>query len=153
MWTGTHFLTRTGNVIDASEWFTTGLPDHEIDGELWCGRGTFGTAQGMTKRGRDHKGWESARFMAFDLPMHPGAFLDRAAALVKIPQTKTLRVVEHIEIRAAAELRAMYARIIGEGGEGVMLRDPAAPYRRERTTELLKLKSTNAWALTELLAA
>lgn len=152
LWTGTHFLTRTGNVIDAPEWFTAGLPDHEIDGELWCGRGTFGIAQGMTKRGRDHKGWESARFMAFDLPNHPGTFTERAYALAQVRETETMKIVNHFELIDMDNLRAAYRRIRDNGGEGVMLRDPDANYSRERTTDLLKLKPSNHWSIEQAAA-
>ena len=153
LWTGSCFLTRNGRVIEAPEWFCEGMPDHEIDGELWCGRGTYGLAQGMTKGGQDHRGWQSARFMAFDLPSHPGTFTERAEALAKVRPTETMEIVEHAEVTDIDHLRCMYADVLDNGGEGLMLRDPAAPYRRERTTELLKLKPTNDWALDQLAAA
>ena len=153
LWTGSIFLTRNGRVIEVPEWFCAGLPNIEIDGELWCGRGSYGLAQGMTKGGANHRGWDSASFMAFDLPTHYGSFTERAAALARIQSTATMHIVDHIRIQSPDDLSAMYDDILEHGGEGVMLRDPDAPYRRERTTELLKLKPSNQWAIDELMAA
>ena len=42
-WTGKEFFTRGGNVIHAPAWFTKGLPDLHLDGEINAGRdGTHG---------------------------------------------------------------------------------------------------------------
>lgn len=152
LWNGTDFLTRNGRVIETPNYFKAGMPSFEVDGELWCGREAFGLAQGMTKGGAAHEGWEVARFMAFDLPTVRGSFARRAKKLKKLKQTETLRVVEHTAARSARKLLAKYESVIAAGGEGLMLRDPDADYCRCRTTALLKLKPSNDWAIYDIAA-
>ena len=40
-WDGRQFLSRQGNVYHAPQWFTAGLPNVCLDGELWLGRKAF----------------------------------------------------------------------------------------------------------------
>ena len=40
-WDGAQFLSRQGNRYHAPDWFTAGLPDEPLDGELWLGRKKF----------------------------------------------------------------------------------------------------------------
>src|SRR5688572_11267334 len=40
-WDGRRFLSRLGNSYNAPEWFTKGLPETPLDGELWVGRKRF----------------------------------------------------------------------------------------------------------------
>ena len=39
-WDGKKLLSKQGIRIPTPEWFTTGLPQVPLDGELWMGRGT-----------------------------------------------------------------------------------------------------------------
>ena len=51
MWTGSEFVTREGNVLDAPEWFKAGMPVVALDGELFAGRGEFNAIQGLIRDG------------------------------------------------------------------------------------------------------
>ena len=152
LWNGRDFLTRTGHIIDVPDRFKVGMPKFEVDGELWCGYNTLPMANGMIKRGRDHEGWNHALFMAFDLPSHWGSFARRARKLAKLRETATMRIVRHFKIRKHADLLLFYTTVLDHGGEGVMLRNASASYVRERTTDLLKLKPSNQWAIDRLAA-
>ena len=147
LWNGRDFLTRNGRIIDVPARFKVGIPKFEVDGELWCGRGNFGLAQGMTKGGANHRGWDSAYFMAFDLPTHWGSFARRAKKLARLKPTATMCIVAHAKVRDINSVRWLYESILEDGGEGVMLRDPTAKYVRDRTCDLLKLKPSNDWSI------
>jgi len=45
-WDGKQFLSRNNNIFYAPEWFTEGLPGHQLDGELWVARKKFNFTSG-----------------------------------------------------------------------------------------------------------
>ena len=49
-WTGSGFLSRQGNVFYAPDWFTSGLPQMPLDGELWLGRKKFQRTVSIVRR-------------------------------------------------------------------------------------------------------
>lgn len=143
-WDGKRLLTRSGNVIPAPAWFTTGWPDETLDGELWAGRGRFAHASATVRtQTPDDDAWRQMRFMAFDLPGHGGPFDRRLAALealvasVPIPW---LRAVRQFRIADHAALEAMLDEVVARGGEGLMLHRGSARYRVGRSDDLLKYK-------------
>lgn len=143
-WDGERLLTRGGGVIRAPDWFTAGWPKVPLDGELWAGRGRFAQAVSVVRAtSPEDSAWRDMRFMVFDLPAHPGSFVQRDAELGRVVAALQQPWVVHVEQRAVsgqAELRGVLARIVRQGGEGLMLHRSAAPYRAERSHDLLKLK-------------
>jgi len=49
-WDGKKFISRLGNEYIAPDWFTAGLPDHPLDGELWVGRKLFQDTVSIVRR-------------------------------------------------------------------------------------------------------
>ncbi len=64
-WTGQELVTRTGGKINAPAWWTDGLPEKALVGELWIGRGEFEAVKALVQSGRS-EGWERVCFMVFD---------------------------------------------------------------------------------------
>lgn len=62
----------------------------------------------------------------------------------EVPGITNVKMVGHVSIKDAAELAQLEEAWLAEGYEGVMLRDPAGPYKQGRSSEkqgwLLKLK-------------
>jgi DNA ligase-1 len=143
-WDGARLLTRGGEIIHAPAWFTAGWPDTPLDGELWIARGQFAqTVSIVLRQAPDDAAWRTLKFMAFDLPAHPGTFDERNAALGRlVAETGQpwLRRVEQFEVADGNALRALLKRVAKEGGEGLMLHRGASLYRAERNDDLLKLK-------------
>ena len=50
VWDGRVLRFRSGNVINAPQWFIDGLPKVPLDGELWLGRGRFERLSGISAR-------------------------------------------------------------------------------------------------------
>ena len=144
-WDGEKLLTRAGNRIHAPAWFTAGWPKVPLDGELWAGRGRFEQASSTVRRQvPDDRAWRRMRYMVFDLPASPGPFTERLAALGRLIEQLSVpwvKMAPQFRVRDAAELQARLAEIVARGGEGLMLRRGDAPYRAERSSDLLKLKS------------
>lgn len=143
-WDGQQLWTRHGHRIAAPAWFTRGWPAQPLDGELWAGRGRFTTASSAAaKDSADDDTWRQLRYMVFDLPGHPGRFDERLpalAALLARHVSPSLHAVPQRRLADEAALHALLRETVRAGGEGLMLHRGDAPYRGERSDDLLKLK-------------
>ncbi|MFA7300607.1 MAG: DNA ligase, partial [Sideroxydans sp.] len=143
-WDGKQLLTRGGAQIQAPQWFTVGWPTTPLDGELWAGHGRFAQAVSTIRQSQPNDAaWHEIRFMLFDLPAHPGSFSERDIELGQIVTAihqPWVRHVKQFKVSDAAALRALLARVVKQGGEGLMLHRGTALYRAERNDDLLKYK-------------
>ena len=142
---GGRALTRSFNPISntfAREWIEANLPDG-VDGELMLRGGTFNATTSAIGR---ESGEPDFVFHVFD---YVGEGTDvpyacRMQELARLPEWGRVEKVLPVEIKNAEELAAFEERCLAEGYEGVMVRDPAGPYKCGRSTEregwLLKIK-------------
>ncbi len=144
-WDGQRLLTRGGETIAAPVWFTAGWPAVPLDGELWAGRGRFEEALSTVRRQTpDEAAWRRIRFMVFDLPAHQGSFNERIAAYHGVVQQidqAWVQAVKQERVASHAALMARLDRMVGDGGEGLMLHRGDALYRTARDDSLLKVKT------------
>lgn len=144
-WDGHHLISRGGAAIAAPAWFTAGWPDTPLDGELWAGRGRFELASGTVRAEQpDEAAWKQMRYMVFDMPAEPGPFgarLQRLRDAVAATHSPWLQLVEQTRVASAQALQARLREVVAAGGEGLMLHRDSAPYRAERSDDLLKLKA------------
>ena len=138
-------LTRSFKPVSntfAREWIEANLPDG-VDGELMLRGGTFNATTSAIGR---ESGEPDFVFHVFD---YVGEDTDvpyacRMRELERLPQWERMAKVLPVEIKNAEELAAFEERCLAEGYEGVMVRDPAGPYKCGRSTEregwLLKIK-------------
>ncbi len=143
-WDGTTLWTRGGYPVAAPAWFTAGWPPVAIDGELWIGRGRFEEASSLIRTlDADPERWRALRFMAFDLPGHPGGFGARLRALHTLVDgsgSPWLQVVEQVRVADADALDRRLQSVLAAGGEGLMLHHHDSPYVAGRSEQLLKYK-------------
>jgi DNA ligase-1 len=135
------FISRLGNVFFAPDFFTAGLPNHDLDGELFIGRGLFQRTVSVVRRANGDELWREVRFCAFDLPTMDAPFTKRLAKLKRVLKGVAFaEVVAHKTCRSRAHLDKELEKIIQLGGEGLMLREPDSLYEGNRSTTLLKVK-------------
>jgi DNA ligase-1 len=143
-WDGTgQFLSRQGNRFLAPDWFTQGLPNMPLDGELWLGRKQFQRTVSIFRRQDGGELWREPRFVVFDVPHAGGPFEDRLKVLADAARQDRcpfVRVLDQTICRGADELRQELDRIEALGGEGLMLRQPGSLYEAGRSHTLLKVK-------------
>jgi DNA ligase-1 len=142
-WDGRQLWSRSGLPVLAPDWFTQGWPGTPMDGEIWAGRGAFDQVAGtLRQQPAQVERWRRLRFMAFDLPAAEGAFDLRHAALVRLLGQGGAHIAAVVtqQVADAAALRALLQRTVAAGGEGLMLHRGDAPYRAQRSDDLLKLK-------------
>lgn len=143
-WTGKQFLSRQGNIYYAPDWFTEGLPDTPLDGELWLDRKKFQRAVSIARRQDKSEHWKELRFLVFDAPAIKDPFERRLQAIAELLADKKLPYVqahEHIRCKNTEHLKSELARIEALGGEGLMLREPGSLYVAGRSSTLLKVKT------------
>lgn len=142
-WDGEQLFTRTDRVILAPDWFTQGFPNYPLEGELWMGRGTFEQMSGLVRRKITVKSdWEAVKFMVFDLPDSSLPFGLRYQHFVKVLANKSayLAVIEQKKISTFEQLDIWFARVVNQGGEGLMLHHQTSLYIAGRNKDLIKLK-------------
>jgi DNA ligase-1 len=143
-WDGQRFLSRLGNVYHAPDWFTPGLPNTPLDGELWLDRKAFQRAVSIVRRQDKSDDWRSIRYLVFDAPGHGGGFEARVQHYHQfIARDKPPYALAHPHepCRGVDHLRDGAARVEALGGEGLMLRRPGSQYEVGRSYTLLKVKS------------
>lgn len=144
IWDGQSMKTRSGRVIKAPAWFVDALPAMALDGELWIARQCFDEVSGIVRREVPIDAeWRKVRYMLFELPGAGGTFAERVEQMQAIVAKANLPWLQVIEQRPAVNrenLKKWLARVVRQGGEGLMLHRADAPYETGRGDNLLKLK-------------
>lgn len=144
IWDGQTLRFRSGRAIHAPRWFTNGLPERALDGELWMGRGSFDRLSGAVRREvPDDAEWRQVRYMIFELPGTAGGFRDRVEAigqLVRQTNVSWLDEIVQFQVVHRSSLQKRFNEIVKAGGEGLMLHRADAAYITGRSDVLLKMK-------------
>ena len=143
-WDGRQFLSRQGNVYDAPEWFTAGLPTVPLDGELWLDRKAFQRTVSIVRRHDRSEQWRQIAFVVFDAPGVNEPFEARQKVLashLRERRPRYARVLQQDRCTGLEHLQTELARIEALGGEGLMLREPGSRYEAGRSSTLLKVKT------------
>lgn len=143
-WDGQVLRFRSGRLIAAPHWFTAALPRTPLDGELWLGRRRFDPLSGIVRRATPVDAeWRALRYMIFDLPGAPGPFAQRAQGIVALTASAGvpwLQAVEQRQVADRAALQQWLAKVVRNGGEGLMLHRADALWTPGRSDALRKLK-------------
>jgi DNA ligase-1 len=142
-WDGRKLWSRKGTAIHAPDYFLAELPtDVPLDGELWMGRGQFEAAISTVLSDKPDDRWNGVKFMVFDAPRAEGTFEQRMQFLqTAVPkENRFVKLVSQSRCNGVAHLLAERDRVVGEGGEGLMLRKPESAYEPRRSATLLKVK-------------
>ena len=142
-WDGGQFVSRQGNRFHAPAWFTVGLPNVPLDGELWLARKSFQRTMSIIRRQDEPETWRSIRFVVFDAPAVAEPFEERLKFLRATLMEKSSEfasALPQLLCRDREQLLTELNRILAEGGEGLMLRQPGSLYETCRSNTLLKVK-------------
>jgi len=143
-WDGTKLISRGGKVFKAPFWFIKDFPPFAIDGELWSKRGDFDNISGIVRKQKAHKAWGQLTYNIFEVPNQKGALLARLGILKvyldKNPN-KYIKILKQSTCKDVKHLKSFLKDIEKKGGEGVVIRNPDAPYIAKRTSKALKVKS------------
>ena len=144
IWTGTELLTRSGNLINAPEWFTAPLPDVWLDGELWTTHQDFARLSGIvrTQTPVDEE-WQHVSYRVFDMPDKKLPFEQRYqnyTRLITKLDLPHLKTVKQQRVASDSALQDLLQQKLEHGAEGLILHLASAKHQGGRTEALLKLK-------------
>jgi DNA ligase-1 len=142
-WDGQKLWSRKGNLIHAPEYFLAAFPRGiALDGELWIGHGKFEETMSIVRSETPDDRWNRVRYMVFDAPQAKGTFEQRMQFLRATVSegNRFVKVVAQERCQGVTQLLAERDRVVREGGEGVMLRQPGSAYEPGRSPTLLKVK-------------
>ncbi|MFM6991891.1 MAG: DNA ligase [Rhodoferax sp.] len=144
VWDGKTLRFRSGREIAAPAWFLAKLPQTPMDGELWLGRGRFDALSGMVRKTRtEDADWQQIRYMIFELPDSDGDFAlryHRMRLMTWGTGWDQLQHAQQVRFPTMDGIRSELKRVVGLGGEGLMLHLATSPYVTGRSDTLLKLK-------------
>jgi DNA ligase-1 len=161
IWDGSKFISRNGHDFNVPIWFSALMPPNvALDGELWVGRGSYEKCGLFRKKTiRDIEWIEgNVQFNVFDIPSLNKPFEERMIALQKLVETRCscvsqlklpkgitnircpLYFTPQIKITSAVHLDNMFNKVVEQGGEGLMIRQPGSLYEKSRSSTLLKYK-------------
>lgn len=139
-WDGQKLISRGGKVIHAPTYFTKGYPSFALDGELWSKRGDFEYISATVRDIHPSKNWKNIKYHIFDVPHAKGNLLQRLRTL-KPYESTYLKTIKQINIKNKQHMQTFLKEVEDKKGEGLVLRDPLAPYINKRTNKALKVKS------------
>ena len=142
-WNGIRLLTRKGLPLNPPLWFIQNFPPFELDGELWSRRGDFAFIQSVVLDTVPGEGWKQISYHIFEVPNQKGGFLSRlkkAEDWFSTHPNDHVKMIPQIPIREMSDFTRFFADVESKGGEGVMVKDPVAPYHTGRSSHMLKVK-------------
>lgn len=140
-WDGHRLISRNGNEIACPQWFTQGLPNEALDGELWMGRSSFEELSAVLNTSViEDTSWKSIKYMVFDSPQSRQPFEARILTLGKLDLPSHVGILHHEQCKGTDHLLDTLQTTISQGGEGLMLNKQNSSYVGERTESLLKVK-------------
>jgi DNA ligase-1 len=137
IWQGEHFMTRNGHILKAPAWFTAGMPQHRLDGELWMGNQSF--PQLVSTIQKSGSQWAGVGFHVFDLA-EAGTVEERIARLESIELPAHVHRVQHELCAGMNDLDKREREVVEAGGEGLVIRRPSSLYRPGRAGDVVKVK-------------
>lgn len=143
-WDGRQLLSKNGTVFSPPPEFLRGLPPFPLEGEIWGGRGTFQRTASSVSRQQPHPGWLRLKFAIFDVPAADGGFrarIARAEAWFAEHPSDYAFVIRQTPVRDHNHLQEELQRVEALDGEGLIVRQPDAPYRSGRRPQILKVKT------------
>jgi len=139
-WNGKELISRGGKVIHAPAYFIHDFPSFELDGELWTKRNDFDHIASIVRDKMPSKEWHQITYNIFEVPHAKGGLFERLKR-VKPYESERLKIIAQKKTVSKEEMRHFLKEVESKGGEGIVVRDPEAPYIAKRTSKVLKVKS------------
>ena len=138
--------TRGGNPVRAPAWFLEQIPDGTFDGELFGGRGKFQETSSIVMGPSTNPLWKTITYKIFDDWKSTDPFsktynrLTRKLPMCSSSISATVCLEPHTMVSNNRSIQSFYDDVIGQGGEGLMLRSNV-PYKPgTRSNAILKVK-------------
>jgi hypothetical protein len=120
-----------GKEMKVPEFFTTGLPYHSLDGELWEKRGGYENVVRIVKEENNSDAWKTLTYKIFDAPtQHHLRYEERIKFLKEIIPVSHpyAKVVDTWVCNGKDHLLKTLSEYEKEGAEGLIIRKPNSYY-------------------------
>lgn len=144
-WDGKQLLSKNGNPLNPPKWFIKNFPSFALDGELWSKRGEFEKIQSIVLTHIPSQKWKALSYNIFEVPNAKGDFtnrLQKAKEWFKDHPNSYIKIIKQTPIQNKKHLEEFLQNIVEKNGEGVIVKNPDAPYEKGRSTDILKVKKT-----------
>jgi len=156
------FISRNNKEYVAPDWYINGMPEVDMDGELWIGRNPedFQSMGVVRKKKPIDEDWMRVKYCVYDFPELEYNFGDRYKIMKK--NKKTIKdnwniyrltldpkfhsmscpiiILEQTKVKSMEHMKQYYEKILENKGEGIMFKDPSSCYQDKRSNFLLKYK-------------
>ena len=148
-WNGHQLVSRGGNVFNAPEWFLSNFPPFALDGELWTKRNDFENIVSIVRQGKPDERWSQIHYHVFEVPNQKGDLFERLSVLQTYLESAAdfvsnklipIQIVSQFKIKNKPHLNDFFQKIVSQGGEGVVVRNPVEGYQTGRLASALKFK-------------
>ncbi|TNH03035.1 DNA ligase [Testudinibacter sp. TR-2022] len=143
-WDGKQLLSRSGNRFNPPDYFIQDFPPFAIDGELFSQRGKFEKISSII-RTFDDIGWQQLKLYVFDVPNAEGDLsqrLQQLADYLRQNPSAYIEIIPQIPIQNRRHAEDFLVEIERLGGEGIVVRNPHIPYQQQRSSQILKFKTS-----------
>lgn len=137
---------RSGKVTELDSEFTRDFPPFALDGEIYSPDLYFSQIISILKNSKKSAEALKLQYYVFDVPNHPNqnsGLLERLEILESYLATHPsdfLRIIPQIPMQKSQEIQHKLHEITQNGGEGLVLRNPNAPYQTGRSKKDLSSK-------------
>lgn len=139
-WNGKQLISRQGHPFTPPAGFTRNFPPYPLDGELYSQRGQFEQISAAVRTTSSN--WAGIKLHVFDVPHAHGNLYQRLSVIQRHLKSHpaNIVVIKQIPVQNSAQAEAFMRKIVANGGEGAIVRNPEAPYTSGRSNSYLKLK-------------
>lgn len=139
------FYSRNLKPIYAPEWFISGMPNFDLDGELvFCKDnnevGNYQLTMSVCRRHNPDDRWKNVTFFVFESPSWPFTFDAVYDSLNAQLFPAHVKVLEQVPIKDYEHMRSMHDEYVALGGEGLVIRKASSTYEYKRSKNMLKIK-------------
>lgn len=147
IWNGTEMISRQGNKFNIPKEIINTLPKNIIlDGELFISRGNFEKCSILKKKEITLNDFlkTKMKYNVFDIISSKKKYKDKIEDIKKICNTNSFLIfIKQKVVNNNLQIKEIFDKLITNGAEGVMLRDPNSVYEKKRSNTLIKLKATD----------
>ena len=144
-WDGRQLVSRQGYAFTPPKGFTAQFPPYPLDGELYSGRGQFEQISAAVRSSAGD--WRGIRLHVFDVPKAQGNLYQRLAVAtqwLKTHPNAPITIIPQTKVRDRQHAMDFLKQIEAQGGEGVMLRQPASAAASKTKTATTRPKSARS---------
>lgn len=141
-WDGSQLYSRKNRLLNPPSYFVEKFPPFAIDGELYSKPQDFENISAIV-RSHKHQDWNKLKLHVFDVPNASGNLTTRLEVLrsyLKNNPNPYIVIIPQYPITNLLAVEKFLAEVISKGGEGIVVRNPNAPYEYKRSNQILKIK-------------